>query len=163
MLSKIEKINHRVSDWFEWIAMLPLLVMMLITFIDVIGAKVFIWRLPGALDIVMISQAVAIAFAASMLLILDRHVRVSFLVDQLPKRVREIIEIIVHLLEFGLFVIIIWRLFVFGYNMQIGGEGTATIRVPLYPIGYGMAVALIPCCVVIFLRFIESVSRVVRR
>jgi TRAP-type C4-dicarboxylate transport system permease small subunit len=136
---------------------------MVITLIDVIGAKTFAWRLPGSIDIVMVSQAVAIAFAAAMLLILDRHVQVTFFFDRMSRRTQAVTESIVHFLELGLFILIVWRLFVFGHYMQTGGEGTMTIRIPLYPFGYGMAVAFIPVCLVIILRLVNSLARAVGR
>jgi len=163
MLSKLEKLNNRLSGWFEWIGMAALLAIMVVTLIDVVGAKLFAWRLLGAIDIVQISQAVGIAFAGAMLLILDRHVHVTFLFDRLPRRAQAVIEIIIHFLELGLFILIVWRLFVFGQYMQTGGEGTPTIRVPLYPFGYGMAVALIPVCFVILLRLVNSITKAVGR
>jgi TRAP-type C4-dicarboxylate transport system permease small subunit len=163
MLNKLEKYNHRLSGWLEWIGMAALLLMIVITFIDVVGAKIFTWRLPGAIDIVTVSQAVAIAFAAAMLLILDRHVKVTFLVERLPKRAQAVIESIVHILELGLFILIVWRLIIFGHYMQTGGEGTGTIRIPLYPFGYGMAAALIPFCMVIILRLVKSIAKAVER
>ena len=163
MLGKLEKFNHRLSGWFEWIGVAGLLLMMVITFIDVVGAKIFLWRLLGALDIVMLSQAVAIAFAAAMLLILGRHVQVTFFVARMPRRAQAVTESIIHFLELGLFILIVWRLLVFGYWMQTGGEGTATIRIPLYPFGYGMALALIPVCLVLVVSFINSLARVAGR
>ena len=54
MLDKFEKFNRRVCDWCEWLALAALLLMMVITCIDVVGAKVFRWRLLGAIDIVML-------------------------------------------------------------------------------------------------------------
>ena len=67
MLDKLEKFNGRLSDWFEWIGLAAMLLMMVTTCIDVVGAKIFRWRLFGAIDIVMLSQLVAIAFARSRL------------------------------------------------------------------------------------------------
>ncbi len=140
-----------------------MLLMMLVTCIDVVGAKLFTWRLSGSIDIVQVSQAVAIAFAGAMVLILDKHVRVTFLTDRMPRRIQAVISSTVHLLELGLFIIIAWRLFVFGHYLQTGNEGTATIRIPLYYFGYGMAVAFIPVCLVIILRLVNSLVRVVGR
>lgn len=163
MLKKLEKINQQLSGWFEWIGIVALLIIMVVTFVDVVGAKIFTWRIPGAIDIVMVSQTVAIAFTAAMLLILGRHVRVTFIIDRLPKRAQAVIESIIHILELGLFILVVWRLFIFGYYMQTGGEGTMTIRIPLYPFGYGLGVALIPFCFVIILRLVNSIARAVGR
>ena len=56
MLDKFGSFNRRLSDWFEWIGLAGMLLMMVITCIDVVGAKVFHWRLFGAIDTVMLSR-----------------------------------------------------------------------------------------------------------
>ena len=107
MLDKFEKFNLRVSGWCEWLALAALLLMMVITCIDVVGAKVFRWRLLGAIDIVMLSQIVAISFAAGMTLILGRHIQVEFFFNLLPRRAQAVINSVVLLLGFGLFILVI--------------------------------------------------------
>ena len=159
MLGKFEKFNHRLSDWFEWIGLAGMLLVMAITCIDVVGAKVFKWPLLGALDIVMLSQIVAIAFAASMALILGRHIRVEFLFNLLPRRARAIINSFVLLLGLGLFSVIIWRLCVLGYSFQTSGEYSMTAYIPLYPFAYGIALASIPVCLVFLLEFLKSLTK----
>ena len=61
VLEKFEKFNRRVSEWFSWIGIAAMLVMMAVTCIDVVGSKVFRCPLLGAIDIVMLVQIVAIA------------------------------------------------------------------------------------------------------
>jgi len=156
VLDKFERFNRRLSGWFAWIALVGLLLMMGITCIDVVGAKVFRWPLLGALDIVMLSQTVTISFAASMALILGRHIRVEFFFNLLPRRAQPVIESIVSLLGLGLFMVIIWRLCVLGYSFQTSGEYSATAYISYYPFAYGIALASIPVCLVFLLEFIKS-------
>jgi TRAP-type C4-dicarboxylate transport system permease small subunit len=163
LLEKFEKFNHQISAWFEWIGLAAMLLMMVITCIDVVGAKIFHWRLFGAIDIVMLSQIVAIAFAASMALILRRHIQVEFIVARLPRRAQAVINSIVLLLELGLFGLIIWRLCVFGYSFQTSGEMSATADIPYYPFAYGIALASIPICLVLLLEFFKSIGRIAQR
>ncbi|MBU4426203.1 MAG: TRAP transporter small permease subunit, partial [Proteobacteria bacterium] len=108
MLGKFERFNRRLSGWCEWLGLAAMLLMMVITCIDVVGAKVFLWPLLGAIDIVMLSQIVAISFAASMSLILGRHIRVEFFFNLLPRRAQAVINSFVLLLGSGLFIAIIW-------------------------------------------------------
>ena len=162
-LEKFEKFNRRLSDWFEWIGLAGFLVMMFITCIDVIGAKLFLLPVFGAIDIVMLSQVVAISFAAAAALILGRHVRVEFFVVMLPRRVRALIDIIIHLLGLTLFIVIIWRLCVYGYLLQTGGEESATARIPLAPFAYSIALASIPVCLVFLLEFLNAIVRMAKR
>ena len=163
MLSKLEKFNRLLSGWFEWIGLAGLLTVMFITCIDVIGAKVFLKPVFGAIDIVVLGQLVAISFAAAFSLILGRHVQVEFFVAKLPRRLRAIIDGIVFLLGLILFILIIWRLCVYGYSLQTGGEVSATARIPLSFFAYGVAVASVPVCLLFFLEFLKSLTRVVKK
>ena len=70
VLEKFDRLNHKISFGVEWIGLAGLLLMMAITCIDVIGAKVFKTPVPGALDIVMISQLMAVVFAVAGSLLL---------------------------------------------------------------------------------------------
>ena len=163
VLDKFEKFNRSLSGWFEWIGLAGLLVVMFITCIDVIGAKVFLRPVFGAIDIVMLGQLVAISFAAAFVLILGRHVKVEFFVTMLPRRAQAVIDSIILLLGLALFILIIWRLCVYGYFLQTGGEESATARIPLYPFAYGIALASIPVCLVLLAEFLNAIVRMVKR
>ena len=162
VLDKFEKFNHRLSDWFERIGLAAMLLIMAITCIDVVGAKVFHWRLFGAIDVVMLSQIVAIAFAASMVLIVGRHIQVEFIIARLPRRAQAVIDSIVLLLGLVLFSLIIWRLCVLGYTFQISGEYSQSAHIPYYPFAYCIALASIPVCLVLLLKFLKSIKKVVQ-
>lgn len=162
MLSKFGRFNRRLSGWLEWIGLAGLLVMMFATSIDVFGAKAFLLPLPGAFDIVILSQIVAIAFACAITLIFGRHVRVEVLVARLPQRAQAVIDSIVHFLGLGLFVIIVWQLYVLGHSYQTVGEVSMEVRIPLYPFAYGIALASIPVCLVFLQEFLSSLARVVK-
>ncbi len=162
-LEKFERFNRRLSSFFEWTGLAGLLVMVFLTCIDVIGAKLFRRPVFGAIDMVMLAQIVAISFAIASALILGRHVQVEFFVAMLPKRVQAAIDSIVFLFGFVLFVLIIWRLCVLGYSFQTGGEGSATARIPLFPFAYGVAFACIPVCLVFIPRFINAIATMVKR
>jgi len=163
VLDKLENISRRLSDWFQWIGLVGLLLMMVITCIDVVGAKVFRSPLLGALDIVMLAQTVAIAFAASMALILGRHIEVEFFVRMLPRRAQAVINSFASLLGLGLFIVIIWRLSVLGHLFQTTGEYSATIHIPYYPFAYGIALASTPVCLVFLVKFLKSIGRIAQR
>jgi TRAP-type C4-dicarboxylate transport system permease small subunit len=162
VLDKFEKFNRQLSGWFEWMGLVGMLLMMVITCIDVVGAKVFHWRLFGAIDMVMLFQIVAIAFASSMALILGRHIQVDIFIGSLPRRAQAVIDIIALLLGLGFFIAIIWQVCVLGYSFQISGEHTATTRIPYYPFTYGIALASIPVCLVYLQKFLSSLMRLVK-
>ena len=163
VLEKFDRLNHKISFGVEWIGLAGLLLMMAITCIDVIGAKVFKTPFPGALDIVMISQLLAVAFAVAGSLLLGRHVEVDFFVPLLPRTLQAVIDSFICLCCLLLFAVISWRLFVYGYSMQTANEVSPTIRIPLYGFAYGAGASCIPVCLVYLHRFILSLSRIVRK
>jgi len=157
--SKFENFNRRLSSWFEGIGLAAMLVMMAITCIDVIGAKVFKSPILGALDVVQLCQIVAIAFAASMTLIVGRHIQVEFFIDLLPRRIQVVINFLVLLIVLGLFMVVIWRVSLLGYSFQTSGEYSPTAYIPLYPFAYAIALACIPVCLVLIQEFFKALKQ----
>jgi TRAP-type C4-dicarboxylate transport system permease small subunit len=163
LLSKIDTVNRRIIAFLEWIGVIGLFTMMIITCIDVIGAKVFLRPVFGSIDIVMLAQLVAVSFGAASALILGRHVQVEFFVILIPEKAQAALDVVVNLLGLFLFVLIVWRLGDYGLYMQAGNEVSATARFPLYPFAYGIAFAAIPACLVFILRIINSATRMTKK
>ena len=163
MLSEFEQFNRRLGKWFERIGLAAMIVMMVITCIDVIGAKVFKSPILGALDIVQLSQIVAIAFAASMTLILKKHVQVEFFFDLLPRRAQAVINTIILLILLLFLIVIIWQVCVLGYSFQASGEYSMTAYIPYYPFTYAIALAFIPVCLVLLVEFLKSLKQKVAK
>lgn len=163
ILEKLKHSNNRLSFLVEWIGLTGILLMMLITCIDVIGAKVFLLPVPGSIDIIMISQLVAISFALAGSLILGRHVEVEFFVPLLPKMLRDIINCIIQFLGLFLFMMICWRLFEHAYSLYSGNEVSPTLRIPMYPFAYGASFACIPVCLFYLHGSITSIMRIVKK
>ncbi len=162
-LQRFETLNQKISSAIEWVGLIGFLVIMLITTVDVIGAKLFLSPVFGALDIVMQAQLIAMSFAAAATLIAGRHVAVEFFVPLLPKPLQKMVDVFVNLLGLALFVILVWRLTEYAHSLQTVNELTPTARIPLYPFAYGTAFAGIPVCSVYLYYLLESIVRLVRR
>lgn len=162
-LQKFGKFNERISLAMEWIAIAAMLLMMAITTIDVIGSKLFLKPVFGALDVMAIAQFIAMSFAVSMALILGRHVQVEFFFMLLPERAAAFVDCVVNLLGLILFVLIVWRLSVFAYDLKIDGEVSSTARLQLYPYTFAASFACIPSCLIYVHMFIDSIMRVIKK
>ena len=162
MLEKFKKFNHWVSRWAEWIGFGAIFFMVVLTCVDVIGAKLFRLPVPGSLDVMMLAQVIAVSFAGAMALIQDRHVQVEFFMLLFPKRFQTFIACVIQFLCLVLFILVVWRLFVHGHHLQTGGEETPTARIPVSPFSYASAVAIIPLCLVILQQFFNSIVRVIK-
>jgi TRAP-type C4-dicarboxylate transport system permease small subunit len=162
MLEKFTKFNEMLSGWAEWIAFWAIFFMVVLTCVDVLGAKLFRSPVFGSLDAMMVAQLIVVSFAAGMTLIRNRHVQVEFFVVLLPRRIQYAIDCLIQLLCLGLFVLIVWRLFMHGYHLQTGGEETATAHIRLAPFTYASAVGIIPVCLVFLQQFFSSILRVMK-
>jgi len=87
-LNQLDKFTRGFSRSLESIGVIGLLLMFLANFVDVVGAKLFLWPFPGVTEVISFSQIVAIAPAIAFALILGRHIRVEFIIDRFPKRIR---------------------------------------------------------------------------
>jgi TRAP-type C4-dicarboxylate transport system permease small subunit len=161
MIEKFKKFNEVLSGWAEWIGFGAIFVMVAITCVDVLGAKLFHSPVFGSLDVMMMAQLIAIAFAASMALIRNRHVQVEFFMVIFPRRFQALVSCLIQLLCLVLFILIIWRLFTHGIHLQAGGEETATAHIPMAPFSYASAIGIIPVCLVLVQQFLSSLMRVV--
>ena len=160
MLDRFERFNSRLSNWLEWVGLVAILLMVLITCADVVGAKIFLRPVFGAIDIVMLAQLAAISFAASATLIVGKHIEVEFFVVLFPKRLQAVVAAFTHLLGLALFAAIIWRLILYGYTLQINGEVSSTARIPLHFFAFGVALACVPVCLILVHKFLKSIRMV---
>ena len=159
-IDRFKRFNHRLSLGVEWVGILAFVFMMILTTVDVVGAKVFLKPVPGSLDLMMLAQLLSISFALGASFIANRHVSVEFFVPLMPKFIQKISACIIHALVLLLFIVISWQLFVYAHDLKTYGEVSPTIRIPLYPFVYCAAVAIIPAALVSMANFAVSVMEV---
>ena len=61
ILSNWERLNYSVSAWFERIAIVTVIAMILGTLVDVVGAKLFQWPMPAGTEVIYLLQVITIA------------------------------------------------------------------------------------------------------
>jgi TRAP-type C4-dicarboxylate transport system permease small subunit len=159
-LNQLDKFTRSFGQSLEWVGVIGLLLMFLVNFIDVVGAKLFVWPLPGSVEIISFSQIVAIAPAIAFTLILGRQIRVEFIIDRFPKRIRAVITSISSFLSLILFVLILWQSYLYGVSLQKAGEIGSTSHLPFYPFAYLIALCSIPVCLVFLMEVLKSLSEV---
>lgn len=162
-LKKFEMFNRKLCLSVEWVGLFAFMLMMTVTTVDVLGTKVFLTPLPGALDIMMVAQLIAISFAIASTLFFGGHIQVEFFAMLFPKNIQTLIEIVVSLLGLVLFVLISWNLFKYGYDLKECGEVSPTIRLPLYPFAIAAALACIPACLIYLHKIFKTLHEVIKK
>jgi TRAP-type C4-dicarboxylate transport system permease small subunit len=159
-LNQLDKVTRGFSRSLEWVGVIGILVMFLANFVDVVGAKLFLWPLPGVTEVISFSQIVAIAPAIAFTLILGRHIRVEFIIDRFPKRLRAAITSVSSFLSLVLFVFIVWQSYLYGESLRKAGEIGSTSHLAFYPFAYLIAFCCIPVCSVFLMEVLRSLSEV---
>lgn len=159
-VNRLDKFTRGFSRSLEWVGVIGILLMFLVNFVDVVGAKFFRWPLPGSVEIISFSQIVAIAPAIAFTLILGRHIRVEFIIDRFPKRIRAAISSISSFLSMILFALILWQSYLYGVSLQKSGEIGSTSYLPFYPFAYLIAFCCIPVCLVFLMEVLTSLKEV---
>lgn len=152
---------RRLGDLGEWIGVIGVILMVGITCLDVIGAKLFLLPIPGAIEIMSLLQVAAIVFAVASTQRRGGHISVEMFVDSFPKTIRNLTKALVSLCCLMLFVLLMYEGVGLGNEYLAAKEITATAKIPFYPFAYMFSIALIPVVIMLLIDFIEAAKEVV--
>jgi TRAP-type C4-dicarboxylate transport system permease small subunit len=149
-MDTIFSLLKKISKVLNIIAGVAVTFMMFLTVADVLlraGGHPII----GTFEVVALSMALVIGFGIPQVSLDRGHVYMDFLLGKLSKKSRNVMNTITRLMCLTLFGFIGFNLFNVGARFHASGEVSATIKLPFYPIAYGVAVCcLFECCVFIF-------------
>jgi TRAP-type C4-dicarboxylate transport system permease small subunit len=157
----IDQWAKRLSIWGEWIGVVGIIIMVAITCIDVVGAKLFLLPVPGAIEIVSLIQVAAIVFAVAATQREGGHISVEMFVDKLPRRIRALVKMLTSLLGLILFILLIYEGIGLGNEYLDAGEVTATVKIPFYPFAYAFSIALLPVAMMMLVDFLRAAKEVI--
>jgi TRAP-type C4-dicarboxylate transport system permease small subunit len=143
-------ILRAISKFLNIVAGIAVTFMMFLTVADVLlraGGHPII----GTFEIVALLLALVIGFGIPQVSLDRGHVYMDFLLEKLSKRGKNVMNTITRLFCIIFFLPLGYNLFNVGARFHASGEVTATIKIPFYPVAYGVAVCcLLECCVLIF-------------
>jgi TRAP-type C4-dicarboxylate transport system permease small subunit len=137
----------------ESIGVVAVIVMLSVTAIDVIGAKLFLNPLRGATELMGFAQIVAISCTIAMGLFLGRHIAIVFFVSRLPMSVQKVINTLVSCLGFFLFIVLSWQSFTYGLSLKKAGEISSSAHIPFYPFAF----VIFLCAAIASLYFLNEI------
>ncbi len=155
-LQKFKGLSDRLGRWFNTFAIVSFLIMLFVTFLDVLGAKIFRFPLPGSLEIISLAQIVAILGTVAFTQRKGDHVRVEIVVDHLPQRWRSCLNTLTSVILLVLFCIIGWQGLKYAQNLRHMREVSGTIAIPLYPFALWITVSCVPMCLVLVWNILHS-------
>ncbi len=151
-----------LSLWFERVGLAALATIILASVVDAIGTKLFHWPLPGSTEIVGILQVLAIAGGLAISKVAGSQIFIDVLVNILPKRGKAWLEVLSALLGLGLFVIILWQVYLYSVGIWHSGTRTFLLGIPLFPFAFWVALCCIPMLMVLIIDLITSIAKAVK-
>ncbi len=150
-MEKVLGISLRVSKLvLNAIGCTALALMMLLTVIDVF-LRAAGRPIVGTYEIVALLLALVIGFCFPCVSLDRGNVYMEIVLDRLSKRNRAILNTFTRILGIVVFAVVAVDLFILGREFHMAGEVTSTLRLPFYPVAYGVGVCcFIQCLVLIF-------------
>ncbi len=162
-LRRFEKVINGVSRWLNWMASAAMVVMLVVVFVDVAGAKIFNRPLLGADDVASLSGLLIAAFAIPFTQVLGSHIKIEFFMERLGKRAQAVIDSIMSLFGLALFAAMTWQMFDFSQTLQVTKSVSQSSHIPLYPFTYAVVIAFFMVCPLLLVQFFRAVTEVTKK
>lgn len=163
VLNALDKALVVVAKVFFWIAAVALTAMFLLVIADVIGIKIFNNPVPGGIEMVAFSSAIAIGFSVAYTQCKGGHVAVDFIVEKFPRKPKTLIDGFTSLFSAGLFAVLAYYTFRYAGQMKSARQVSLTQNIPLYPFIYSLAVCMALTFLVIVRDFVKLVVKAVKQ
>jgi len=157
MESILDKFLMRASKILNIIGGSALTFMMFLTVADVLMRAVG-RPILGTYEIVGLALALVIGFGIPRVSMDRGHVYMEFLIEKLPKEWQAIFQTFTRVLCIVLFIIIGYNLFSVGNEFHTSGEVSPTLKLPFFPVAYGVGV----CCFIEVLVFVNDIVKIWR-
>lgn len=156
-MDSLYSILRFISKALNLVAGVTLTGMMFLTVADV-SLRAAGHPIIGTYEIVALSLAVVIGFGIPKVSLDKGHVIMEFLLEKLSPRGKDVMNTFTRLLVIMLFLFIGYNLLNVGAEFHASGEVSPTIKLPFYPVAYGVAV----CCFLECFVFIFEIVRIWR-
>ena len=153
-----EKFVKNISNFFNTIAAILLLILMLQGSADVIGRYLFNKPLVGTWETSEVWLALMVFLGWGYTQFIKGHVTVDILVTHLSQRVRAALTLVTSFMAMIIFALIVWRAAVYALNNLRRGMVIAVIDWPLGPFQFFASLGALVLCLVFILDIIQSVA-----
>ncbi len=146
---------QKIAYFMYGIAGVALVGIMFLTVADVF-LRLFKMPIVGTYEIVSLLGAVVIGFAIPQTTLERGHVLMDFLTGRLHGGVQRVLHFFTRLIAAMIFLIIGWNLFVLGNDLLKAGQVSLTLKMPEYPVAFGIAFCCLLQCLVLLADLIKK-------
>ena len=139
-MKRFLKMVYTLDLSLQVVAGLGLAFMMAVTLVDV-AMRALGKPIVGAIELICFSGAIVVGFAIPYSSWMKAHVYVDLLEDKLSKPVRTGLQLFNKSVGVLLFLFIGYNFILYGLTLKQTGEVSAGLKIPYYPITFGLAVS----------------------
>ena len=154
-MNVLHAILQKIVFYMYGIAGIALAGIVFLTVADVF-LRLFKYPILGTYEIVSLLGAVVIGFAIPQTTIERGHVLMDFLTGRLSFVGQRVLHLVTRLLASLTFLIIGWNLFKLGNDLMDTGQVSLTLKLPEYPVAFGIAFCCLLECLVLLSDLIKK-------
>jgi TRAP-type C4-dicarboxylate transport system permease small subunit len=139
------------------IAGLTLAFMFFFTLFDV-AMRAFGKPIVGDFEIISFLGAVVFGFSIPYTTLLKGHVFVDFVIEKLPAKAGQTMQVFTRILGIALFLWMSWNFVIMSLDLIKSHEVTPVFRLPYYPLSFGLAFSCLVQCMTLLSQIIETVG-----
>ncbi len=98
---------------------------------------------PGSYELIGFICAVGVAFGLGYTQLHKGHVVVSILTERFSPGVNRVLDALNHLVGAGFFGLVAWQTLKWGAEIARSGELSETLKIPYFPVIYGVAIGFV--------------------
>jgi TRAP-type C4-dicarboxylate transport system permease small subunit len=140
MQTYLNSISVKFSKALNSVGGTLLILMMLLTVTDVI-LRYLKRPITGTFELMSYGGALVAGFAIAQTSLDGGHVQVDMLTEALSERGKRFSLIFTRIFGIAIFILLAWALFLKGNSLYMSQEVSLTLRIPYYPVAYGLAIS----------------------
>ncbi len=156
---RFEKGLYSGSRVLNWIGILILALMMIMTVCDVTGRRVFNSPLPNVLELSELMLVIVVMFAMADCASRNGHVVIDVLVDKFPKKYQTGLYIFGCLIGLVVFSMIFWQTLQAGFNFFRTGETKGVLHIPVFPFVFAFTLGSLYISLILLTQIIATFAR----
>ena len=138
-----------------FLAAVVLMLLMIITFIDVLGRYLFSAPLPGAFELTEIMMAMLIFAGLPLVSRANQHVTVNLIVGILSPKILHLQRLITQAIMAVVLAVMSWRMCVKAAEMLEQGDETSYLMLPIAPVAFFMTLMMAFSTLIIAIQFVR--------
>jgi len=159
----LTKVVSPVSRILNDLSMVVLAGVMFLVVVDVLVRRLFNAPIIGTHDIATMGFSLIVFLPMGWCTLIDRHVDLTVVVNRLPQKMQQYIQVVMMLLTAAILGVTAWQLLKQGIRLQSMGGETGVLGIPFAPFAYLATLGMVMMTLGFFIKFLLALSNTMEK